>query len=60
MNPSTSGKSGFELIPGWTEPCRNPGHQPPTMICIPVGQQYRHVCPSCGCVTILRGLNVTL
>lgn len=53
-------KSGMEPIPDWKEPCRNPSHQPPNMICIPAGQQYRHVCPGCGKVAILRGSNVTL
>ncbi len=53
-------KPGFEPIPGYAEPCRDPSHQPPTMLYIPPGQQYRHVCPTCGAVVILRGSSATL
>jgi hypothetical protein len=34
--------------------CRHPGHQPPSMIVIPPGKRYRHVCPGCGKTTIIR------
>jgi hypothetical protein len=29
------------------EPCRNPQHDPPSMICLSPGV-YEHTCPGCG------------
>lgn len=34
--------------------CRSPEHDPPGHLVIPQGQQYRHVCPHCGEVRIIR------
>lgn len=44
---------GFEDIPV-QERCLNQEHEPPTLLYIPPGKQYRHTCPGCGRVTILR------
>jgi hypothetical protein len=52
-------KSGMEPIPDYQPPCCNPGHQPPTHLYIPPGQQYRHICPSCGFTVVIRGNNVS-
>jgi len=35
-------------------PCIHPGHHPPTQMVIPYGKKYRHVCPGCGKVTLVR------
>lgn len=53
-------RGGFEPIPEWREPCSHPSHQPPTMIVIPKGQRYRHVCPHCGAESILMPTEATL
>lgn len=53
-------RSGFEPLPQSTKPCRDAEHFPPTHICIPSDQQYRHICPSCGYECILRSPQVTL
>jgi hypothetical protein len=45
-------KSGFFPLPKDTQ-CMDPAHTPPTHICIPQGQGYRHVCPTCGKVTTI-------
>ncbi len=59
--PSTPpDKGGFEPIPGHVEPCHSMEHEPPMMLYIPPGQQYRHVCPGCGQVTVMRGSSATL
>lgn len=34
--------------------CKDPEHHPPTMIHIPIGKEYVHICPSCGNQQILR------
>ena len=50
-------RSGFEDDPDyWNQPrtCDHREHQPPMHLVIPPGKQYRHVCPGCGQVTILR------
>lgn len=49
-------ESGFEDDPTWNpkDMCLDPSHNPPTHISIPFGKQYRHVCPTCGFVAILR------
>lgn len=50
-------KSGMEDLPEGQFSvrllCRDPQHNPPTMIVIPRGKRYRHVCPSCGVVSYL-------
>ena len=55
MKPNNPEKeqSGFEDIP-IQEVCRNPSHNPPSHLYIPPGKQYRHVCPGCGHVTVIR------
>lgn len=45
-------KSGFFPLTKHIQ-CMDPEHTPPTHICIPPGQGYRHVCPSCGKVTTI-------
>ena len=54
-------KSGMEPIPGYAEnrPCNCSEHNPPMYIYIPPGMQYRHVCPQCKKVIIMRGNDVT-
>jgi len=32
--------------------CLDPSHNFPTLLCIPQGQGYKHVCPRCGNVQI--------
>ena len=51
-------KGGFEPIPGYQRPCCHPEHKPPMHLWIPPGQQYRHVCPACGMVVIIRGSDI--
>lgn len=53
-------ESGFFDLPEWLSHCRSPEHEPPTGICIPSGQGYRHVCPQCGVVRILMGDRLSL
>jgi len=51
------GRGGFED----EEPidiCNHPGHNPPTMLWIPPGKRYRHVCPGCGFECVLHGSRV--
>lgn len=43
---------GFYDLPK-TVTCTHPEHTPPTMLYIPQGKGYRHVCPSCGKVSNL-------
>lgn len=55
--------SGFEPIPVSFPPtwlCRDLRHNPPTMISIPAGQRYRHVCPSCKVLSYLYHSPVAL
>ena len=42
-------KGGTRRIGGYTEEkiCRNPEHNPPSMVVLPEGH-YEHTCPSCG------------
>jgi len=35
-------------------PCIHPGHHPPSHMVIPFGKKYRHVCPGCGKVIVIR------
>jgi len=46
-------KGGFEDIPA-QERCLNREHEPPSHMVIPAGKQYRHVCPGCGKVAVMR------
>ena len=52
--------SGFKPIPKLERPCSNPSHNPPSHLCIPQGQQYEHVCPSCGQSIILHAPQFSL
>ena len=52
-------KSGFEPYPDYVEQCLDMCHNPPMHLYIAPGQQYRHVCPTCGQVTILKGNNIS-
>lgn len=36
-------------------PCMDCEHNPPSMLYIPPGEVWEHVCPSCGKRTIMRG-----
>ena len=36
-----------------TKVCNHPAHMPPSHIHIPQGKGYRHICPSCGKVSVL-------
>lgn len=48
-----NGSEGFFDLP-LNERCMNPGHNFPTHLYIPAGKGYRHVCPGCGHVTVVR------
>lgn len=50
---------GIEDDPDYKMPCTNPGHHPPSHICIPQGKQYRHICPACGETRIIKPINIT-
>jgi hypothetical protein len=39
-------------------PCRNPQHDPPSLIVIPQGKQMRHTCPGCGKTVVVRPASV--
>lgn len=45
-------QSGFFDFPKQNV-CNDLEHNPPMYLCIPQGQGYRHVCPSCGKVSTL-------
>ena len=54
-------KSGFEDDDSaWLKGRRDPEHSPPMMLYIPPGQQYRHVCRSCGAESVMHGAGFTL
>lgn len=52
--------SKIEDIPNWKAKCTSTGHNPPTHICIPYGKQLKHVCPTCGNITVIQAPNITL
>lgn len=52
-------KNGFYDLPK-DETCRHPEHNPPTHLYIPPGKGYRHVCPSCGKITNITPLQISL
>lgn len=52
-------KSGFFDLPK-IEICTHPEHNPPTMLHIPQGKGYKHICPACGKVRILMPQQVSL
>jgi len=58
MTTDTDKQSGFEPD-DVAASCTSYDHNPPTMLYIPPGQRYRHVCPACGAVTLLRPHNFT-
>lgn len=45
-------KSGFFDLEK-NSACSNPEHKPPTHLHIPQGKGYKHICPSCGQISIL-------
>ena len=45
-------KPGFFNLPHFF-PCQHPEHSPPSMLHVPNGQGYRHICPQCGNISIL-------
>lgn len=51
-------KGGFEDVPV-QHLCRDAEHSPPTMIVIPAGKRYRHVCPTCGAQAFIYGASIT-
>lgn len=59
--PVAHDKSGFEeyhpdpaaWVGGMMKICRDRAHGPPTMIHVPDGKRYKHVCPTCGQVSYL-------
>ncbi len=55
-------RSGFEPLPAtWRrKPCCHPSHQPPSMMVIPQGSCYRHVCPGCGAEVVLYPSDASL
>jgi len=54
-----SEKSGFFKIKQ-VQICQHPAHKPPTYMVIPQGEAYKHVCPGCGSVAIIRSPFVSL
>lgn len=55
----TPRRSGFFDLPR-TAKCLDPGHEFPTMIHIPPGKGYTHVCPSCGKSVTVHGQGASL
>ena len=41
----------IEKIKEYPKPCFHPDHNPPGLIVLDPGE-YKHICPSCGYVTI--------
>lgn len=52
LNKTDNNKSGFFDLPK-EEICKDLSHYPPSMMSIPYGKGYRHVCPTCGKVTTI-------
>ena len=52
-------KPGFFNLPHFF-PCQHPEHSPPSMLHVPNGQGYRHICPKCGNISILTSLSFLL
>ena len=38
--------------------CSSPFHYPPSYIVIPEGKIYKHVCPDCGQVQYIHGIEI--
>ncbi len=60
-------KGGFFPLPEFPEKkkedkdiCNDPEHKPPTHICIPQGMGYKHICPSCGKISVIIPPQYTL
>lgn len=53
-NANDENKRGFFDLPP-EDFCNHPEHDPPSHMVIPEGKGYRHVCPGCGRVVVLRG-----
>lgn len=39
--------------------CNSPEHNPPNYLSIPEGYMYRHVCPRCGAVQMIKNQGPT-
>lgn len=52
--------SGFEDLPAAPLSCRDPEHAPPSMLHVPAGKRYRHVCKTCGNVAFVYPSPATL
>jgi predicted RNA-binding Zn-ribbon protein involved in translation (DUF1610 family) len=52
-------QSGFEDDPSRMNYCQHPSHHPPNHMVIPAGQQYRHICPSCGKESVIKSNAIT-
>lgn len=46
-------RSGFFKLTDPPVVCADPEHEPPSMLYVPPGEGYRHVCPTCKKVTII-------
>lgn len=58
---TNTNKSGLIKSPGWSvSVCRHLEHNPPSMMVIPQGHVYRHVCPGCKTEVILHPTEVYL
>lgn len=60
--PLDNNKKGgyFRPIKEWKKICRDPNHNPPMYLYIPPGQEYVHICPSCGAEIVIRGQSFNL
>lgn len=52
-------ESGFFDLPEEERKCTNPEHDVPSHLHIPQGKGYRHVCPSCGKVQVVKPPQIT-
>ncbi len=41
------------------KPCTSPQHNFPSMLYIPAGSSFTHVCPNCGYTVTVRGRDIT-
>lgn len=49
------GHVGVKPPQPWHQPCVDNSHDAPTHVHVPVGEVYRHVCPTCGEVQDIIG-----
>ena len=50
----------FDLDLPLSNKCKHPSHEPPSMLYIPPGKGYRHICPNCGKITDLIPPQISL